>query len=67
VPALLCRWYLAAFGVSSFERSMLDFAGIKLSMQGDKSLVDPCSSREIPMQQLIEVQRQISGGERAVW
>lgn len=29
MPALLYRWYFGAFGVRSFERSMLSFAGIK--------------------------------------
>lgn len=29
MPVLLYRWYFGAFGVRSFERSMLRFAGIK--------------------------------------
>ncbi len=29
MPVLLYRWYFGAFGVRSFERSMLSFAGIK--------------------------------------
>ena len=29
MPALLYRWYFGAFGVRSFERSMLSFAGIR--------------------------------------
>jgi len=29
MPALLYRWYFGAYGVRSFERSMLGFAGIK--------------------------------------
>ena len=29
MPAMLYRWYFGAYGVRSFERSMLSFAGIK--------------------------------------
>ena len=29
MPVLFYRWYFGAFGVRSFERSMLSFAGIK--------------------------------------
>ena len=29
MPVLLYRWYFGAYGVRSFERSMLSFAGIK--------------------------------------
>lgn len=29
MPALLYRWYFGAYGIRSFERSMLSFAGIK--------------------------------------
>jgi putative NADPH-quinone reductase len=29
MPVLLYRWYFGAYGVRSFERSMLDFAGIR--------------------------------------
>lgn len=29
MPVMLYRWYFGAFGVRSFERSMLSFAGIK--------------------------------------
>ena len=29
MPVVLYRWYFGAFGVRSFERSMLSFAGIK--------------------------------------
>jgi putative NADPH-quinone reductase len=44
MPATLYRWYFGAFGVRSFERSMLGFAGIKpireslygLSFAGEK-------------------------------
>jgi hypothetical protein len=29
MPVMLYRWYFGAFGVRSFERSILSFAGIK--------------------------------------
>jgi putative NADPH-quinone reductase len=29
MPVLLYRWYFGAYGLRSFERSMLSFAGIK--------------------------------------
>jgi putative NADPH-quinone reductase len=29
MPVMLYRWYFGAYGVRSFERSMLSFAGIK--------------------------------------
>jgi hypothetical protein len=29
MPVLLYRWYFGAYGLWSFERSMLGFAGIK--------------------------------------
>jgi putative NADPH-quinone reductase len=29
MPVLFCRWYFGAYGVRSFERSMLSFAGIR--------------------------------------